>query len=87
MESREYAEDKIACLYLDSGVMYCNMSLLQTSFISSTLVSSAEISHPRGLHNILYFVPRGAGRFCLEVSLKFKPCESIPLNRIQMSTK
>ena len=46
------------------------MYLVQISFISSTLPSSAEMSRPRGLHNILYFVPRCAGRFYLEVSGK-----------------
>ncbi|HEX6032882.1 MAG TPA: hypothetical protein VFY83_00560, partial [Anaerolineales bacterium] len=59
--------DKIACLSPDRGVMFCNMCLSQTSFISSTLPGSVEMSLTKGF--VHYFVPRYAGRF-LEVCEK-----------------
>jgi len=42
---------KHACLSPCTGVMYCNMRIMQTSFTSSTLPSSAK-TRIKGLHSV-----------------------------------
>lgn len=53
--------------------MYCNMFQMQTSFISSTLSNSAEVSRPRGLYHVSSRTLRGDFIWNLEVSVKFEP--------------